>query len=162
MVPIAPFDKYWDVMLESQGMVDLAYLIGMVGMIFTALSYARMSEAFPMAGAVYSYAGRGINQYIGFVAGWAILLDYILVPALLYVVSATALTGMWPAIPGWVWLVLFILINTVINYFGIKFTARTNMIFLIFELAVLVIFLIVWISVIYYVFNRSSLLFVPL
>src|SRR5699024_546665 len=148
MVPIAPFGIYGEVMLESKGMVALAYLIGMVGMIFTALSYARMSEAFPMAGSVYSYAGRGLTQYICFVAGWAILLDYILVPALLYVVSATALTGMWPAIPGWIWLVLFILINTVINYFGIKFTARTNMIFLIFELAVLVIFLIVGISAI--------------
>src|SRR5690625_3223468 len=148
MVPIAPFGIYGEVMLESQGMVALAYLIGMVGMVFTALSYARMSEAFPMSGSVYSYAGRGINQYVGFVAGWAILLDYILVPALLYVVSATALTGMWPAIPGWVWLVLFVLINTVIDYFGIKFTARTNMIFIIFKLAVLVSFLIVEISVI--------------
>src|SRR5699024_1297559 len=77
MVPIAPFGIYGEVMLESKGMVALAYLIGMVGMIFTALSYARMSEAFPMAGSVYSYAGRGINQYVGFVAGWAILLDYI-------------------------------------------------------------------------------------
>src|SRR5699024_1060104 len=126
------------------------------------LSYARMSEAFPMAGSVYSYAGRGINQYVGFVAGWAILLDYILVPALLYVVSATALTGMWPAIPGWIWLVLFILINTVINYFGIKFTARTNMIFLIFELAVLVIFLIVGISAIAKGVNGATFSFDPL
>src|SRR5699024_9641588 len=131
MVPIAPFGIYGEVMLESQGMVALAYLIGMVGILFTALSYARMTEALPMVGSVYSYAGRGINQYVGFVAGWAILLDYILVPALLYVVSATALTGMWPAIPVWIWLVIFILINTVINYFGIEFTARTNMIFLI-------------------------------
>src|SRR5699024_12468087 len=55
MVPIAPFGIYGEVMLESQGMVALAYLIGMVGMIFTALSYARMYEAFPMAGTVLSY-----------------------------------------------------------------------------------------------------------
>src|SRR5690625_5240316 len=162
MVPIALFGIYGEVMLESKGMVALAYLIGMVGMIFTALSYARMSEAFPMAGSVYSYAGRGINQYIGFVAGWAILLDYILVPALLYVVSATALTGMWPAIPGWVWLVLFILINTVINDFGLEFTARTNIIFVIFVLAVLVIFLVVGISAIAKGVNGATFSFDPL
>lgn len=125
MVPIAPFGIYGEVIIEAHGMVALAYLIGMIGMIFTALSYARMSEAFPMAGSVYSYAGRGINQYVGFIAGWAILLDYILVPALLYVVSATALTGMWPTIPGWVWLIVFIVINTVINYFGISSVALT-------------------------------------
>src|SRR5699024_11947258 len=105
MVPIAPFGVYGEVMVGAQGMVALAYLIGMSGMIFTALSYARMSEAFPMAGSVYSYAGKGINEYVGFIAGWAILLDYILVPALLYVVSVIALMGMWPAVPGWVWFV---------------------------------------------------------
>ncbi|TQS76643.1 APC family permease [Ornithinibacillus gellani] len=162
MVPIAPFGIYGEVMLESQGMVALAYLIGMVGMIFTALSYARMSEAFPMAGSVYSYAGRGINPYVGFIAGWAILMDYILVPALLYVVSATALTGMWPAVPGWFWLILFIAINTVINYFGIKFTARTNIIFLIFELAVLIIFLVVGVTAIVNGVNGATFSFDPL
>ncbi|MEI3612223.1 APC family permease [Pseudogracilibacillus sp. SO30301A] len=162
MVPIAPFGIYGEVIIEAHGMVALAYLIGMIGMIFTALSYARMSEAFPMAGSVYSYAGRGINQYVGFIAGWAILLDYILVPALLYVVSATALTGMWPTIPGWIWLIVFIVINTVINYFGIEFTARTNKIFLIFELLVLVIFLVVGITAIVKGVNGAEFSFDPL
>lgn len=162
MVPIAPFGIYGEVMVEAHGMVALAYLIGMIGMIFTALSYARMSEAFPMAGSVYSYAGRGINQYVGFIAGWAILLDYILVPALLYVVSATALTGMWPAIPGWFWLIFFITINTVINYFGIKFTARTNIIFLAFELIVLILFLVVGVTAIANGVNGATFSFDPL
>lgn len=43
-----------------------------------------MAEAFPIAGSVYSYAQRGMNEYVGFMAGWVILLDYIFVPALLY------------------------------------------------------------------------------
>src|SRR5574342_816136 len=70
MVPIAPFGIYGAVAQGSNGMVALAYLIGMVGMIFTALSYARMSEAFPIAGSVYAYAQRGINDSVGFIAGW--------------------------------------------------------------------------------------------
>src|SRR5699024_12648829 len=90
MVPIAPFGVYGEVMVGAQGMVALAYLIGMAGMIFTALSYARMSEEFPLAGSVYSYVGRGINQHLGFIAGWLILLDYILVLTLMYEVSAAA------------------------------------------------------------------------
>ncbi|MGY0692407.1 APC family permease [Virgibacillus sp. FSP13] len=162
MVPIAPFGIYGEVMLAAEGMVALAYLIGMVGMIFTALSYARMSEAFPMAGSVYSYAGKGINEYVGFIAGWAILLDYILVPALLYVVSATALEGMWPSVPGWVWLIIFIAINTVINYFGIEFTARTNKIFLIFELIVLAIFLVVGVTAVMNGVNGATFSFDPI
>ncbi|MED4727450.1 hypothetical protein P9597_04705 [Aneurinibacillus migulanus] len=84
MVPIAPFGIYGQVAQGSGGMV---------GMIFTALSYARMSEAFPIAGSVYSYAQRAMNPSIGFFAGWVILLDYILIPSLLYrcYLSASAL-----------------------------------------------------------------------
>nr|WP_316046712.1 hypothetical protein [Planococcus glaciei] len=105
MVPIAPFGIYGIIAQGSNGMVALAYLIGMVAMIFTALSYATMSEAFPIAGSVYSYAQRGINDAAGFLAGWLILLDYIFVPALLYLVSAAALHDIVPEIPLLVWLV---------------------------------------------------------
>ncbi|GGE26874.1 porin [Pullulanibacillus camelliae] len=162
MVPIAPFGIYGDVVTASKGMVALAYLIGMVGMIFTALSYARMSEAFPIAGSVYAYAGKGINPYVGFVAGWSILLDYILIPALLYVVSAQALTGMIPGVPSWIWLVVFILINTIINYFGIEFTAKANIVILIFELIVLALFIVIGIVAIAKGINGAEFSFKPL
>ena len=36
-----------------------------------ALSYMAMSAAFPVAGSVYAYAGRGIGESAGFLAGWA-------------------------------------------------------------------------------------------
>ncbi|MFT9846007.1 APC family permease [Aneurinibacillus sp. REN35] len=140
MVPIAPFGIYGQVAQGSGGMVALVYLIGMAGMIFTALSYARMSEAFPIAGSVYSYAQRGLNPSLGFFAGWVILLDYILVPSLLYLVSGAALGELIPSIPSWVWLVLFIGINTMINIRGIEFTAKANIIILVFEFIVLLLF----------------------
>ncbi len=81
MVPIAPFGIFGGVFNGSGGMVALAYVIGMVAMVFTALSYSQMSRAFPMAGSVYTYAGRGIAPPVGFLAGWMILLDYVLIPA---------------------------------------------------------------------------------
>jgi len=143
MVPIAPFGVYGYVFAGSKGMVALAYLIGMFGMVFTAFSYARMSEAFPIAGSVYAYAQRGINPSVGFIAGWAILLDYILIPSLLYLVSAAALTAILPSVPAWIWLVLFIGINTVINVRGIEFTAKANKIILFAEFIVLGIFIVV-------------------
>ncbi|MGC7871081.1 APC family permease [Desulfosporosinus sp. FKB] len=143
MVPIAPFGVYGYVSDGSKGMVALAYMIGMFGMIFTAFSYARMSEAFPIAGSVYAYAQRGINEYIGFMAGWSILLDYILIPSLLYLVSAAALGALVPSVPIWVWLILFIGFNTIINVRGIEFTAGANRIILIAEFIVLAIFIVV-------------------
>jgi amino acid transporter len=143
MVPIAPFGIFGSVFTASGGMVALAYATGAVGMVFTALSYAQMSKAFPLAGSVYAYAGRGIAPPFGFIAGWQILLDYILIPALLYIISGIAMNAFVPGIPVVVWVIGFIVLNTVINYFGIELTARTNRVMLVVELAVLAIFLVV-------------------
>ena len=99
MVPIAPFAIFGVVFNTSRGMVPLTYLIGLVAMLFTALSYREMSRAFPVAGSVYTYAGRGITSWVGFLAGWAILLDYLLVPTLLYVTGAAALETVLPGVP---------------------------------------------------------------
>lgn len=107
MVPIAPFGIFGSVFNASGGMIALAYAIGMVGMMLTASSYAQMSKAFPMAGSVYTYAGRGINPSLGFLAGWVILLDYVLVPTLLYIVAAIAMNSFVASIPVWAW-VLFL------------------------------------------------------
>src|SRR6202162_3434849 len=140
MVPIAPYAIYgfvWDV---SKGMVPLAYLLGLVGMLCTAMSYAAMSRAFPVAGSVYTYAQRALNEVAGFFAGWLILLDYILIPALLYLVSAVALQPLITGVPEWAWLVGFIIFNAVVNLIGIQFTARVNWYMLIMELLTLALF----------------------
>ncbi|MBS4178245.1 APC family permease [Lederbergia citrea] len=162
MVPIAPFGIYGEVATGAKGMVALAYIIGMIGMIFTALSYARMSEAIPYSGSVYSYASHGINETAGFFGGWLILLDYIFVPALLYLVSAAALADIVPQVPIIVWLLIFIGINTVINVIGIEFTAKTNKIILIAELIVLLIFIVAGIIAIAQHANGAEFTFKPL
>src|SRR6202022_776281 len=69
MVPIAPFAVFGFVWNEANGMVPLAYLVGLIGMFFTALSYAAMSRAFPLAGSVYTYAPRGLHEIAGFFPG---------------------------------------------------------------------------------------------
>ena len=63
-VPIAPFTIFGVVFNGSKGMVSLTYLIGLVAMFFTALGYREMSRAFPVAGSVYAYAGRGITDEV--------------------------------------------------------------------------------------------------
>ena len=140
MVPIAPYSVFGFVWDDARGMVPLAYLVGLIGMLFTAMSYAAMSRAFPLAGSVYTYAGRGLHEVAGFFAGWLILLDYILVPALLYVISAVALAGLMPAVPEWAWLAVVVIFNAVVNLRGIQFTARVNWYLLLLELATLALF----------------------
>jgi amino acid transporter len=149
MVPIAPFGVYGFVWNDARGMVPLAYLVGLVGMFFTAMSYAAMSRAFPMAGSVYSYAQRGLSDIAGFFAGWLILLDYILVPALLYLFSAIALQPLFPAVPQWIWLVSFVAFNAVVNLIGIEFGARANRYMLAIELVVLALFVVLGLIALY-------------
>jgi amino acid transporter len=141
MVPIAPYAVYGFVWDASKGMVPLAYLLGLVGMFFTAMSYAAMSRAFPVAGSVYAYAQRGLHETAGFFAGWLILLDYLLIPALLYLISAVALQPLLPRVPEWAWLIGFITFNAIVNLIGIQFTAGVNRYMLIMELLTLALFL---------------------
>ncbi|WP_404940255.1 APC family permease [Pseudomonas atacamensis] len=141
MIPIAPFGVYGYVNAEAPGMVPLAYIIGMVAMLFTALSYGSMAKAFPIAGSVYSYAQRGLNQHVGFIAGWLMLLDYLLIPPLLYLYSAMALNHLYPDIPKVGFILAFLVSATFVNLRGITFTARMNMLFLLAQLVVLGIFL---------------------
>jgi amino acid transporter len=148
MVPIAPWAIFGVVFNEARGMVPLVYLIGLVAMIFTALSYAQMSKAFPIAGSVYSYVGRGLHRHLGFFAGWTILLDYLLVPTLLYVFAAESMAGIFPGVPKPVWIVLFLVINTTVNYIGISFTAIVNRLFLAAELVFVAIFIVMAIAAI--------------
>jgi len=143
MVPIAPFGIFGSVFEGSGGMVVLAYAVGMIAMMFTALSYAQMSRAFPMAGSVYSYAGRGIAAPVGFLSGWMLLLDYVLVPSLLYLIAGVAMNSLVPAVPVWLWLIGFVLLNTLVNYLGIEMTAKVNKVMLLGELVVLAVFLVI-------------------
>jgi amino acid transporter len=143
MVPIAPFGIFGGVFQASGGMVALAYAIGMLAMAFTAASYSQMARAFPMAGSVYTYAGRGIARPVGFLAGWMVLLDYVLVPGLLYLIAGIAMNSILPAVPVWLWIAAFVVLNTVVNYLGIEMTARINKLMLLAELIVLAIFLVV-------------------
>jgi amino acid transporter len=149
MVPIAPFSVYGFVWNDAKGMVPLAYLVGLVGMFFTAMSYAAMSRAFPVAGSVYSYAQRGLSEIAGFFSGWLILLDYILIPALLYLFSAIALQPIFPGVPGWVWLIGFVSFNAVVNLIGIEFSARANRYMLAIELVTLALFVVLGLIALY-------------
>lgn len=143
MTPIIVLGTFGILAETTQGHVPAAYIAASLAMLFTALSYGAMAKAFPIAGSVYSYAQRGIHPHVGFIAGWVLLLDYLLIPPLLYVFSALALNHLFPAIPKLAWMLLFLVSATLVNLRGITFAARANLLFLIGELVVLAIFLVV-------------------
>ena len=143
MVPIAPMGIYGFVVGPGLGMVPFIYIVGIIAMTFTALSYRWMSQEFPITGSVYSYVQRGLNAYIGFLAGWMIMADYLLAPALLYGFTGLWLNALVPSIPIWVFIIIFVAINTFVTARGITVTAETNWVLLAIELVALIIFLII-------------------
>ena len=150
MGPIAPFAVFGFVSQDARGMVVLAYLLGLLGMSFTALSYATMACAFPMAGSVYSYVQRGVHEVAGFFSGWLILLDYILVPALCYVFAVVALRPLLPGVPDWIWIVIFVSLNAAINVRGVQLGARVNRFILVLSLLTLALFMGVGLTALYH------------
>lgn len=146
MVPLAPVAVFGVVYNMSAGAVASVYVVAAIAMLFSAVSYKEMAVRFPVAGSVYSYVRMGSNRFLGFVSGWAILLDYLLLPALLCVFAASAMTGVVSWVPAWVWVVIFVAATALINIMGISVTAAMNKIFLYIQLAVLAVFL-VWAAV---------------
>ena len=141
MVVIAPQSIFGGIQLNSHGLTPLVYIIGFVAILFTAMSYMRMSKRFPIAGSVYSYVQRGINPHVGFIAGWLILLDYILVPGLLIVMVMNWGTALIPNSPAWLWGIVFIAFNTFVNIRGIHLNRGMDWIIFVIEVVALIAFI---------------------
>ena len=105
-----------------------------------------LARAFPVAGSVYSYAGHGIGPLAGFLAGWALLLDYILMPSLIYVLCAIAVEALVPGFPRTIVIVAAVCFNTGINLLGIKASARLNAIMLMLLLIFLGLYFVLGVS----------------
>lgn len=137
MVIIAPHSIWGLVQQDALGMSTLVYIVGFIAIFFTALSYVRMSNKFPIAGSVYSYVQRGINPHVGFISGWLILLDYCITPALLYVMVANWGTMLVPNSPWYLWVIVFVVFNTFVNIRGISMTRGID--FVIFAVEILAV-----------------------
>ena len=124
--PTAPYPVYGLVQQLSRGHAALGYLVAMVAVLFTAASYGKMSGAFPSAGSTYTYARRALNEHVGFLAGWAMILDYLLIPLVSIIYAALTAHRLVPFIPYEAWAMLFSMALTLINIPGIQFTARAS------------------------------------
>lgn len=128
----------WD---ASHGLIALAYVLGAICMYFTAKSYAVMTETVTTAGSVYGFARHALGPFPGFIAGWMILLDYLLIPALVYVLIAVALGTLMPGIDRAVWIVAMVIFTTAVNWFGVTVTTRANVIAVLAQLLMLITFM---------------------
>ena len=129
--PIAPVPLFGVAQKLSDGHFATIILVAMFAMLITAVSYGRMAALYPAAGSAYTYVGRGLNLHLGFLAGWAMFLDYLLQPLINTVWISTALHERYvPGIPFAVWAGIIATIITLLNLRGIRSSARANKVLL--------------------------------
>jgi putrescine importer len=138
--PIAPLGIFGLSSKMSYGHVSTTIVIAMVAMMLTAFSYGRMAALYPSAGSAYTYVSRGLGAHWGFMAGWAMCLDYLVIPLINTVYGSLTLQDMIPAVPYWVWTVPFVAVITVLNLRGVRATARANIAMLMVMTVVIVAF----------------------
>ncbi|WP_166823274.1 APC family permease [Brevibacterium limosum] len=140
MVPLTIFTTYGIVTQVTGGRVPAAYVITLLAMVFTARSYAKMAAAMPFAGSAYTYTQKSFGAGIGFVAGWALLLDYLFLPMINYLVIGIYLSAAFPMIPAWVFVVSAIILVTVLNVIGIVSVARANIVIIVAQAIFIIAF----------------------
>jgi amino acid transporter len=122
----AAMPLYGNISKEAHGHVATTILIGMVAMLYTAVSYGRMANAYPSAGSAYTYDGQELHPALGYLTGWAMLFDYVLNPIISVIWCSKAAMNFASEVPYAVWAMCFGVLFTVLNLRGIKASAHTN------------------------------------
>lgn len=139
--PTAPYPVYGIIQQLSRGHAALAYLVAMIGVLFTAASYGKMSSAFPAAGSTYVYARRALNEHVGFLAGWCMILDYFLIPLISIIYAALTAHRLLPVVPYEAWALVFTVALTLVNIPGIQVTAQVSNVLMIIMVGCAALFL---------------------
>jgi len=124
--PTAPMPLFGAAAGLARGHVVTTIIIGMVGMLFTAISYGRMANVYPSAGSAYTYVSREIHPALGYFVGWGMIFDYVMNPIICVIWVSKAAMNLIPEIPFVVYAIAFTLLFTGMNLRGIESSSRTN------------------------------------
>lgn len=134
LAPTVVFNYYGIWTVATDGLYPLALLITTAIMTITAYSYTRMCKVYPQAGSAYGYVAKSVNPNLGFLTGWVMLVDYLLLPMICYLLMGIYINEYFPAIPVWVLIVIFIGLGAVINIIGAKVATTVDTIIIIAQL----------------------------
>ncbi|GAB1476325.1 amino acid permease [Bacillota bacterium] len=120
LAPTVVFNYYGIFTASTGGMYSLAFIITTVVMFFTAFSYVQMVRAYPKAGSAYTYVNRSVQPHIGFLTGWVMLLDYLLLPMICYLLLGIYVNEFFPMFPVWLIVITVGALGGIINIIGMK------------------------------------------
>jgi APA family basic amino acid/polyamine antiporter len=113
------------------GATPIAFGIAGLFFIFTALTYAEGASMFPESGGSSTFARHAFNEFVSFVAGWALMLDYIVTVAISSYSAMAYLGHFWepmrtvPAI-GASFAIVLVCVLCLVNVRGARESARLN------------------------------------
>jgi APA family basic amino acid/polyamine antiporter len=127
------------VAIVALGATPIALGIAGIIYVFNALTYAEGGAAIPEAGGSSSFARHGINDATGFVAGWSLMLSYIVTMAISAYTIPPYLAHFWPSLsnPHLDTLVAMGIIAFLmtINVLGVKESSRLNIVFIVVDIS---------------------------
>ncbi len=127
------------VALVALGATPIALAIAGIIYIFNALTYAEGSATIPEAGGSASFARHGFNDLIGLIAGWALMLSYIVTMSISAYTIPPYLSYFWPILKepviGTLFAMGIILFLMLLNVLGIKESSRLNIFFISIDIA---------------------------
>ena len=144
--PTAPMPIYGVVSQIAHGQVTATILLGMLAMLFTAVSYGRMARLYPAAGSAYTYVREAVHPAAGFMVGWSVMLDYLLNPLICTLWCSKALGNFLPAVPFPVFVLGFVLLFTALNLYGIEASAKISLWLAVLLTAIVVVFVVAAVS----------------
>ena len=127
------------VAIVALGATPIALAIAGIIYIFNALTYAEGGAAIPEAGGSASFARHGINSFVGFIAGWALMLSYIVTMAISAYTIPPYLAYFWPILDDpavdtavAMGIITFLML---INVLGVRESSRLNIFFIGIDIA---------------------------
>ncbi len=122
------------VALIALGATPIVLAIAGIIYIFNALTYAEGSASIPEAGGSASFARHGFNDLVGLIAGWALMLSYIVTMSISAYTIPPYLSHFWPVLNepaiGALVSMGIIAFLMLINVLGIRESSRVNIFFI--------------------------------
>jgi len=148
-----PAPQLGNAQIISHGHTVSTLLVAMIPMALTAVSFGRLSTIYPSAGSAYTYTARGLNPHLGFVVGWAMFIEYMILLVASGIYMALIVNRLLPEVPYVLAAALAISLITLVNLRGIRWTAFTNKVLMIFMTSILGAFILLAVR---YIFHQQG------
>src|SRR4026209_2262202 len=128
------------------GLTPLAVLFALIAVLFTAFSMGELARHLPSAGAMYTYVGRGLGSYAGWLLPCAFLLASIVVPSILFAAfgffGASFITELTGFEQEYLWVPLALVCAGIVwylTYRGISISTRVGVALGLIEIGIMLV-----------------------